>query len=134
MIKYSDLRKQIGKSLQKQHKAAGSKSTEAFASYMRINSNTHTDYEQGKAVSPTSRRGSSPTRPAACWTRWEDTTSPARRSAPTRRPVSTFRSVTSHGKKTMPSNAKDMGEEYLSKSDSPEMAASLTTRAASWRP
>lgn len=50
MAKYSDLRKQIGKSLQKQRKAAGFKSAVAFARHMKINPNTYTDYEQGKSV------------------------------------------------------------------------------------
>lgn len=49
MNRYSELRKQIGKNLQQRRKAAGFKSAKAFASYMGINPNTYTDYEQGKS-------------------------------------------------------------------------------------
>lgn len=42
--------------------------------------------------------------------------------------VSTFRSVTVHGKKAMLTNAKAVGEEYLPKSDSPEVAETMTAR------
>lgn len=45
--------------------------------------------------------------------------------------VSTFRSVTVHGKKAMLTNAKAVGEDYLPKSDNPDLAAPLTTKAAS---
>lgn len=45
--------------------------------------------------------------------------------------VSTYRSVTSHGKKAMMTNAKAVGEEYRPKSDTPDLAEPLTAKAAS---
>lgn len=45
--------------------------------------------------------------------------------------VSTYRSVTSHGKKAMMTNARAVGEEYRPKSDNPDLAEPLTAKAAS---
>lgn len=41
-------RKKIGTSLQAKRKKAGYKSAKAFASFMGLNPNTYTDYEQGR--------------------------------------------------------------------------------------
>lgn len=47
MIEVPD-RKTIGASLQSNRKKAGFKSAKAFASFMGLNPNTYTDYEQGR--------------------------------------------------------------------------------------
>lgn len=45
---YTDVRKQIGKSLQSMRKAAGYRSAKAFAERLGMNVASYTDYEQGR--------------------------------------------------------------------------------------
>lgn len=128
----SEKRKAIGKSLQGARKAAGFKSARAFAEHMGIPASAYTEYEQGRngfsyeqawefadALGCTLDEVGGREFPGESLSADEETL------------VSTFRSVTVHGKKAMLTNAKAVGEDYLPKSDNPDLAAPLTTKAAS---
>lgn len=129
----SDLSKKlIGKNLQSARKSAGFKSARAFAEHMGIPTTKYTEYEQGRHGFTYEQA-------------WEfadalgctldelggrefcgESLSPDEESL-----VSTYRSVTSHGKKAMMTNARAVGEEYRPKSDNPDLAEPLTAKAAS---
>lgn len=114
--------KQIGSHLQTMRRAAGFKSAKTFAEHIGISKDTYTGYEQGR-ISLSYERAWEFADALGCTL--DDIGGrkfPGKSLSPDEESlVSTYRSVTPHGKKAMMTNAKAVGEEYRSKSDMPEM-------------
>lgn len=128
----TELAKQIGSHLQKMRKAAGFKSAKAFAEHIGMSKDTYTGYEQGRISLSYERAWEFADALGCTLDEVGGREFPGESlSADEETLVSTFRSVTVHGKKAMLTNAKAVGEDYLPKSDSPDLAAPLTTKAAS---